>query len=298
VYNLGLALLLATRSGDARYRRPAAAARRDDLDHFLIHIPVSGGVNFMGSNRVQRIGRLDTATADLARPLDIAVRAGCGVTLILPRARLVPLIGERALHGRRVARASAAGALLGRHLVTLSRQAARLQVAEALAYADVTARLVAACLAVAAPEQGASAAVPARPGLAQKLRSHIETHLDQPRLDAAALAEAFHLSRSQLYRLFEPMGGVHRYIRGRRLHRALELFSRPDSAPRRIGDVAYSLGFANEAHFSRLFHDRFGLSPRAVRQAAAQGRASWLGGDPPAGEASPLARWLRELTLA
>ena len=42
----------------------------------------------------------------------------------------------------------------------------------------------------------------------------------------------------------------------------------PALAPRTITDIALSWGFNNSAHFSRVFREHTGLSPRAFREAA------------------------------
>src|SRR3546814_14949123 len=79
------------------------------------------------------------------------------------------------------------------------------------------------------------------------------------------------VSRSQLYRQFERLGGVQHYVRQRRLRQCLLALCNPLYAGQRIADIAYERGFSDEAHFSRLFRADFGISPRAARQAAARG---------------------------
>lgn len=64
--------------------------------------------------------------------------------------------------------------------------------------------------------------------------------------------------------LFEPLGGVARYIRGRRLARCHATLSRP--GPRQyIERVAYDHGFGSASQFSRAFFEQFGYSPREAR---------------------------------
>ena len=298
VYNLIGALLIVTDSGRARYARSSIKIQTDDLDHYILYMPKSGGATFIASEVAYRLRRLDIAIADLATPFDVSVGAGRGISLILPRARLAPLIEDaEGLHGRYLRRDTPAGALLGRHLLALARHASAMPVGDVLGHAEAAAHLAAACLAAGGARMSAASARGAPGGIVgRQARNHIEANLHDPRLSPATLAEAFHLSRSQLYRLFERQGGVHRYIRGRRLRRALELVSRREASPRRISDIAYSLGFTDEAHFSRIFRERFGLSPRAARAAARRGEAHWLMQS--TGGGNLLDQWLRELTLA
>lgn len=74
------------------------------------------------------------------------------------------------------------------------------------------------------------------------------------------------ISRSRLYSLFEPLGGIRHYIQERRLrHCAKDLMS-PHLQQQRIYEIAYRWGFSSEAHFSRAFRKKFGISPTEARQ--------------------------------
>lgn len=71
------------------------------------------------------------------------------------------------------------------------------------------------------------------------------------------------VSRRQLYRLFEPEGGVASYIRKRRLQRAHCMLTNPNSSLR-IYQVADLCGFSCNTEFSRNFKKAFGYTPREV----------------------------------
>jgi AraC-like DNA-binding protein len=78
------------------------------------------------------------------------------------------------------------------------------------------------------------------------------------------------MSRSNLYRLFEDIGGVARYIQRERLLEAHAVLS--DSASRQsISAIAEDLCFADPSAFSRTFKREFGYSPTEVRSAALAG---------------------------
>ncbi|WP_247600329.1 AraC family transcriptional regulator [Priestia flexa] len=55
----------------------------------------------------------------------------------------------------------------------------------------------------------------------------------------------------------------HKWIRNRRLDKASELLSH---TPLSITEVCFSTGFENTAHFSRVFKERFGISPSLYKQ--------------------------------
>lgn len=58
--------------------------------------------------------------------------------------------------------------------------------------------------------------------------------------------------------------GVTAYIRKRRLEAIHVLLNDPRDT-RSIGEIAYQYGFVSEAHFSRVFRQKFGFSPRQAR---------------------------------
>lgn len=55
------------------------------------------------------------------------------------------------------------------------------------------------------------------------------------------------------------------YVRELRLRRARDLLVSDTEAENRIGDIAYRCGFEDPVHFTRLFRQRFGLTPRAFK---------------------------------
>lgn len=94
--------------------------------------------------------------------------------------------------------------------------------------------------------------------------SYIERNLISQDLTPDRVAEAIHVSRSVLYRLFSASGGVRRYILQARLERAWSLLA--DRAPaQRVSEVAYASGFQSEAHFCRAFRRAFGVTPGFVK---------------------------------
>ncbi|MCD9027852.1 AraC family transcriptional regulator [Luteimonas sp. BDR2-5] len=91
----------------------------------------------------------------------------------------------------------------------------------------------------------------------------IEEHLEDPALDCDFLQRLFFVSRPTLYRMFQPLGGVSRYIRERRLVAARRrLREEPHHS---ITWLLYDLGFESERQFQRAFQARFGMSPASWR---------------------------------
>ena len=72
------------------------------------------------------------------------------------------------------------------------------------------------------------------------------------------------ISRSNLYRVFKPKGGVASYIHRRRLVVIHRILSNPKEH-RRVSIIAAQYGFISLAHFSRAFRAEFGYSASAAR---------------------------------
>ena len=84
--------------------------------------------------------------------------------------------------------------------------------------------------------------------------------LDQ--LAARSGISKFHLSRLFVRSLGMPPQRLHRHMR---LARAAAMLRAGASS----ADVAYALGFADQAHLSRCFKAKFGVSPRAYARRGA-----------------------------
>jgi len=55
------------------------------------------------------------------------------------------------------------------------------------------------------------------------------------------------------------------YVRELRLQRAYNLLVHDNASRDQIGDIAYRCGFEDPVHFTRLFRQRFGLTPSKLR---------------------------------
>jgi AraC family transcriptional regulator len=86
---------------------------------------------------------------------------------------------------------------------------------------------------------------------------------DPPSL--AELAASFHFSENHLIRVFrETMGTTpHAYVSAARIRKAKLLLSTSNITAER---VAYECGFADYAHFYRIFRRETGSSPKEYRQ--------------------------------
>jgi len=295
-YHFGAFLLCHSRADAARYSRSGSKSRRDDLDHYLIHLPLQQGGGFGGAAISRRLRPMDVGVFDMAQPARFLAGAGESISLIVPRAALSPRLQDpNRQHGRVLRRDTPMGAVLARHMIALYTEASRFGLHEASALADAAIGLLAICLGFGA-DSALLTPSPARENLARKIRIHIEQNLHRESLTPDTIIRDLSISRSQLYRQFELFGGVRHYIRRRRLRQCLLAICSPLHAGQRIADIAYDLGFGDEAHFSRVFREAFGMSPRAARMAAQRGDGAVLAALAPAPpDATAFTHWIREL---
>lgn len=104
-----------------------------------------------------------------------------------------------------------------------------------------------------------------RLALRAQVEDLIALHLQEQALTPAFLATAMQMSVRQLYRLFQNEGeGLHAHILNRRLQACAKEIAR---SQRTITTICFDWGFSDSAHFSRVFKQRYGLSPRDYRLA-------------------------------
>jgi AraC-like DNA-binding protein len=104
--------------------------------------------------------------------------------------------------------------------------------------------------------------------LMQRICGHIDRNLASPDLGPAAIAGAHYISTRHLHGLFHEQGTtVSTWIRTRRLEQCRRDLHDPAFADRPVSAVAARWGFADAAHFSRVFKAAFGVSPSEFRAA-------------------------------
>lgn len=98
----------------------------------------------------------------------------------------------------------------------------------------------------------------------QQVRDFILSHLDQD-IQLADLAQTVSMSRYYFIKLFKQSTGFtpHQYLLQQRIHRAKELLAQQRGIA--IVEVALQCGFSNQSHFTRLFRQLVGTTPKVYR---------------------------------
>lgn len=229
-------------------------------DHLLLHLNLSGGFNGVVTGQQTTIGPGKVAVIDLAYPVRTRAFASSTVSLIVPK----KLFGEQPLDQLKPRLDTLRNDLLAAHMRSLQERSAQLTSADVAETVADTAAFLRGIFASApgspsAPQRGADATVLT---LAEAL---IRDNLARPELSPDWLAQQLEVSRASLYRLFDSRGGIMRYVQERRLLAMQAMLSDPMEG-RRLSRLASDLGFSSEAHFSRSFRARFGVTASAYRR--------------------------------
>ena len=265
-----------TETGGQTLFRTAEKIAPDGLDHYIVQFNIAGSHTGDYDGVTFSAGPGEVYISDLSRPLVLRSTAVKVLSTFLPRAQVKAVAPDIELHGM-VLDANRAGLLI-EHLTSVTRWFPQLIPETLPGITRATIELLGACLTMEA--RRADFGVRESPVLL-RARGYVEANLLEPSLNPARISEALGVSRSTLYRLFEPLGGVTGYVWERRLHLARAALLDPKRA-RRISEIAFQCGFSSEAHFSRSFRKAFNIRPSDLRSLQPS-----LGEEPD----SPFERW-------
>lgn len=208
-------------------QRTPRLIRRDCLEHFVLHLSSQDGSAEVSDGSVALKAGV-VSINDLARPSLRAAQPEQGsIILSVSRGLVAEALGSTdGLHG--LVLDSETGLLLAIHMRALAARADRISTDAAADIARATAHLLAASVAE-------------RTGLARRVdgdgvgllraKRFIEGNLGAPGLSPEQIAAAAAVSRSSLFRMFKPLGGVVSYVQRRRLDRVRACLIGPAEAP-------------------------------------------------------------------
>jgi AraC-like DNA-binding protein len=258
---LGEIIFVRTGITGMRYERRLGDIRQSDFDPLIVNMMMEGSAQGVFDGREFREEPGSFHFHDITRPSIHVSTASRTFSIVVPRPLAIQLFGKlHDLHGL-VVRGGCADLLLA-HAKNVWAALPGIDQSSAPALG----RSFLDLLAVAVSD--ARRAEPPFDTAAAKLRQRAATFIES-RLNTALspgeLCGALDVSRKSLFAAFRQDGGVQNYIRATRLESAkAALADREREEP--IGTIAVRLGFCDASHLSRLFRERYGMTPRSYRR--------------------------------
>jgi AraC-like DNA-binding protein len=293
-FHLGDSLTFNNASVAQRLVRNHSLVRRSDVDHIMIQYQTLGHYKGDYEGRSVELRPGDIGFYDFGRTSSSQDPDFSRVTLIVPRDRLPPSFKDRNLHGVVLDGTQGSTRLLARYMKALFESADELTTIEAGAAVD-------AVFVLADSAWGASGGMDPEQQhvvhrtMQQMIRSYIDQHLTKRTLNPESIATALRLSRTTLYRVLAAEGGINAYITARRLDRCFDAIVHDRTRKISITETAFAHGFNSEAHFSRAFRARFGISPSEARRLVSSPAAAlWAENS---GPSATMFEWISKLGI-
>jgi len=252
------------------FSRSKQAIAKDGLDGFLIQCVDDGEIHANSNNTNSSALKGGIQIIDMAREgTAYTSRFNC-FSLLIPRADMESTgIDVSHLHLLSLPEKNPIAYLMNRHVHNIHKQAASITIKEAQALHEPTIALLKAAISTDSnlTEQAAPAI---KRNLLHEIRRYIDQNLNNPSLTTEAIVQKFGLSRASLYRLAEPLGGIQRFIRNRRLKHAFQILTGEASKGASLTALAYDLGFGSEVSFRRAFKEAYDMTPSEAREQSYQ----------------------------
>lgn len=290
-WTLGEVVLARSRLPAICLARTPEMARADGEDWVSLAFQLSGTAAFTldDGDFVRTVGPGEIIAFDTTRDFKAETSAQEVITCQISRRAIRQVTREITPHHGRVID-GAWGRLLADCILSLVRQLPEMAATDAMGLSRTLVQLVAACLKAKSDTQAPRFSRRAA-DIRHRAETYLEENLTSPDLNPSSICKALGISKASLYRAFAGSNGIASHIRKRRLETIHVLLNDPRET-RGIGAVAYRYGFVSEAHFSRVFRQKFGLSPRDVRVRM----PAVFGDGKDDDEAAILRRWVKHLS--
>ncbi len=252
VWQLGNLALLALEYPGTAYHRRWSSKKHPIFDHWVLSIPLTNS----SGTAPHKLGKLRWHC--LAEPYEAEGRDDGTIALILPRdfAFTQPL--DLSI------KPEMAGLIVD-YIYMLYRSMPQRTKQDIDHIAVATTSLLAACI-TPSRDQLVDAEGPINAVIMARAKKLIAAKLAERDLSPEMLCRELEVSRSRLYRIFEPTGGISNYIRRQRLMRTKDLLG-DESDTRSISSIAEDWGFTDPSTYSRTFRREFGVTPKEARDA-------------------------------
>ena len=261
-WDLGPIAFTHIKSDELRFASIHGHTRREPVDHWAMTLVLEGNIETSAPGGSFRGGAGRIQVHPLAGFYEGHITDSEMLMLFVPRdfcpevARVLSAIEFSTID-------TGMGQLLSEFLLGLAKRLANLDVSDLGNLAAATRAMILACASPTA-DSIREAEEPISMVLLEKARRLVQHNLFDSHFCVETLRRELAVSRTRLYRLFEPYGGVAHYLQRRRLIDAHAVLADPCDQ-RRIVDIAEQRCFTDGAEFSRAFRREFGYTPSDVR---------------------------------
>jgi AraC-like DNA-binding protein len=247
-------------------RRTQRLISTDDPECYLVVIPQRGPGALRQDDREAWLCPGDLAICDSTRPYEIAPSGPLNLLVVTCPRRLLRLDPAEVQQLTAVSFSGQTGiaAMASKLLSGLPAQLRRCDECSAVQLADIVIDL----LFTAFVQHLRNGELPSdsQQRLLRQVVRFVEDNLHDPELGPALVASAVHISTRYVHKLFEMEGTtVGAWIRTRRLERCRRDLVDPALRSKPVSSVGARWGLADPSRFSRLFRERFQLTPREYR---------------------------------
>ncbi|MFE5243359.1 MULTISPECIES: helix-turn-helix domain-containing protein [unclassified Streptomyces] len=261
--------ICSARATSMTIRRTPRLAREDEEPAVFLGLQVTGTSLVAQNGRQALLRPGDFALYDTVTPYTLLFGEGVDHHFLrFPRAALA--LPERALRDITAVALGPGNPLAG----LASTYFSQLVVSEELhsgPYAEAVAEpSIELVRAVVASQLGSQdlARAPLEATLSLRITRYMRAHLAERDLSAARIAAAHDISVRHLYTVLARSGiALGDWIRSHRLAECKRELAGPEGRARTIAAVGRSWGFVDATHFSKVFKQAYGISPRAWRDA-------------------------------
>ncbi|MBQ0827212.1 helix-turn-helix domain-containing protein [Streptomyces tagetis] len=229
--------------------------------------PLSGGVWVFQDGRHGSVRAPELICFDSTRPYKVVMPENFRMVDVTVRHRLVGLTAAEAepLTARPWPGTEGLAALVSSLLRGLGRHGREVETAVDLLGGSV-AGLTAALFAERMRQVAEDPQV-ARQALMLHIQAHVRERLAEPALSPVSIARAHNISLRYLQKIFQEHGiSPARWVRDERLARCRAELADPALDHLPVALVGERAGLYGASHFSRLFRDRYGITPREYRR--------------------------------
>lgn len=285
-WRLGKLVMFDRHLNDVTHERSVRRASVDGFQHFTLQLNLSGQLLVDTPETVASVGAGEIVLFDMTKPQRTRLLDCHYLTFSVAPEMIDAMdrdIGD--LHGTVLNGASAS------LLADLMSSLVRNKMQDDKAVAGRVTQMFRQALALALESGERSRPRDAGEAM-ERVKLLVNANIANRELSPEWIAKNANLSRTRLYDLFKPVGGISRYVQKTRAARLRQLLARTETGRFSVGTLCLQVGFASESHAIRTFSEFFGMSPGQYRRQVSSGHF-----EHDRGGSGDFDSWIRALTL-